>query len=74
MNGALQGALAQVRRIEQHQQTLMNGSVAKFAQGGMKGQVALVYVGITQPERRTVRPHCGPPHGLLQAALCAACA
>jgi len=51
-----------------------NGSVANFVQGGMKGQVALVCVGITQPERRTVRPHCGLPHGLLQAALCAACA
>jgi len=51
-----------------------HGSVANFAQGGMKGQTALVCVGITQPVRRTVRPHCGPPHGLLHAALYAACA
>src|SRR5262249_6189435 len=51
-----------------------DGSVANCAQEDMKGLAALVCAGITQPERRTVRPHCGPPHSLLQAALCAACA
>ena len=36
------------------------GSVAKFAQGAMKGQVAPVWEEITRRGSRTVRPQCGP--------------
>ena len=36
------------------------GSVAKFAQGAMKGQVASVWEEITRRGSRTVRPQCGP--------------
>src|SRR2546430_16941120 len=54
--------------------SVFRGSVANFAQRMLEGESPLVGGMIMRPERRTVRPQCGPAHCRLSAALFAACA